>query len=152
MEVILTPIENAIDLIVTQTAKVKAELDILPVRLHPLQQTLQGSVVPMVNPGPIRICETFLSTSAIQNCTYDLHYVQELIYVMRDFMRKCDFAVRFNDRMTARNDKYEKFTKMINSHYSELKMIISKACDDAEKVLIATRQLLTSSNALAAKR
>lgn len=45
-QIILSPIENAIELIVTQTAKVKGELDMTPVRINPLQQTIQGSVVP----------------------------------------------------------------------------------------------------------
>lgn len=45
-EIIISPIQNAIELISGQTAKVQTELEAVPTRVNPLQQTLQGSVVP----------------------------------------------------------------------------------------------------------
>jgi len=46
VQIILTPIQNAIELMNTQRAKVQAELEAVPTRVNPLQQILQGSVVP----------------------------------------------------------------------------------------------------------
>src|SRR3546814_20759609 len=41
-QIILTPLQNAIELIESQMAKVQAELKAVPTRVNPLQQTLQG--------------------------------------------------------------------------------------------------------------
>uniref|UniRef100_A0A6B2KZ43 DOCKER domain-containing protein n=1 Tax=Arcella intermedia TaxID=1963864 RepID=A0A6B2KZ43_9EUKA len=132
-EIILSPIENAIELITSQTAKVLSQLEAVPTRVNLLQQTLQGSVVPMVNPGPMRICETFLSVSAIQEGHYKKEDIIKLINAMDIFIKKCGFAVRLNRYVI--EEKHIKFAQMIESSYSQLSVTVEQAIADAKKVL-----------------
>ena len=44
--IILSPIENAIEIIKGQVAKLRGELNSFPTRLKSLQQVIQGTVVP----------------------------------------------------------------------------------------------------------
>jgi hypothetical protein len=116
--VILSPIENAIELIVRQTAKVTEELLATPPRLNSLQQVIQGSVVPMVNPGPLRICEIFLAPGTIKNNLYDRSLVYQLMAAMEKFVRQCGFAIKFNKSLI--DEKHKKFQEMVEKHYAEL--------------------------------
>jgi hypothetical protein len=45
-QLILSPIENAIELIADRCAKLRTELETNPPRLNSLHQVIQGSVVP----------------------------------------------------------------------------------------------------------
>ena len=42
-------------------AQLRRELEFVPPRKNSLMQVIQGSVVPMVNSGPVKICEIFLA-------------------------------------------------------------------------------------------
>jgi len=116
--VILSPIENAIELIVRQTAKVTEELLATPPRIKSLQQVIQGSVVPMVNPGPLRICEIFLAPGTIKNNVYDRALVHQLMNAMEKFVRQCGFAIKFNNSLI--DETHKKFQEMVEKCYAEL--------------------------------
>jgi len=60
LDVIISPIENAIEIIQDRVLKLRAELQCNPPKLNSLHQVIQGSVVPMVNAGPLHVCEVFL--------------------------------------------------------------------------------------------
>ena len=59
-EFILSPIENAIEQINERSAALQKQLHSDPPKINQLQQVLQGIVLPMVNEGPMKICEVFL--------------------------------------------------------------------------------------------
>jgi len=131
--IILSPIENAIELITQQTTKVQQQLEAVPPRVNLLQQTLQGSVVPMVNPGPIRVCETFLSPQVVKDRTWPPEHTQRLMTSMEIFVKKCGFAVKLNQYVM--EEKHEKFTKMIERSYAQLETTVKAAVEGARKAL-----------------
>jgi len=133
-EIILSPIENAIELITTQIAKVQSQLEAVPTRVNLLQQTLQGSVVPMVNPGPIRLCETFFDPAAIIKDHYKREDVLRLIAAMEMFVKKCGFAVKLN-QYVMEETKHAKFTEMIEKSYHQLSSTVEVAISEAKKAL-----------------
>jgi len=132
-QTILSPIENAIELITTQTAKVQSQLEAVPTRVNPLQQTLQGSVVPMVNPGPIRVCETFFAPSAIIEGQYKREDILHLMAAMEMFVKKCGFAVKLNQYVM--EEKHAKFSVMIEKSYAQLSSTVEAAIQGAKKAL-----------------
>ena len=95
------------------------------VRVNQLQQLLQGSVVPMVNEGPIKICETFLSAEEREK--YPAEHVKELEEEMRKFITRCGFAVKLANQVieTRQLQEYTEFQKMIALHYSKMKEKLS---------------------------
>jgi len=133
-EVILTPIQNAIELITTQTAKIQRELDAVPTRVNPLQQTLQGSVVPMVNPGPLKICEIFLLPSAIKEGLYTYFDVKHLIDSLEVFIKKCGFGVKLNQYVM--EEKHAKFTQLLEKSYYSLEQTVKAAVEAAHNALV----------------
>jgi len=132
-EKLLSPIENAIELITQQIAKVHYQLEAVPTRLNLLQQTLQGSVVPMVNPGPIRVCETFLTKEAIESGAYPVKDVLRLMQAMEFFVKKCGFAVKLNQYVT--EEKHRKFNEMIDKSYYQLAQTVNSAVATARQTL-----------------
>jgi len=132
-QLILSPIENAIELIIQQTAKVQQQLEAVPPRVNLLQQTLQGSVVPMVNPGPIRVCDTFLSPHVVKDHVWPKEHTLRLIAAMEVFVKKCGFAVKLNQYVM--EEKHEKFTKMIEKSYAQLEATVKAAVEGARLAL-----------------
>lgn len=130
-EIILSPIQNSIETITTQTSKVQG-VCVRPPRINPLQQALQGSVVPMVNPGPLKICEIFLSPNEMVN--YPKKEVELLIQAMEDFTRACEIAVKFNREVM--EEKHAKFTDMIEKNFKDLKQQIESYTRNARANLI----------------
>jgi len=143
-EIILTPLQNAIELIRTQTGKLYRILsqaqDVKAI--NTVQQTLQGSVLPMVNPGPLKVCEIFLNPQAISAQSFGPDHerdVGKLIVALRDFITKCGFAIHLNESLCrqVKDEKYAPFNRMLKEKgYIPLKQIIVKACDDAEVALM----------------
>lgn len=66
-EVILSPIENAIEQVNDRQLKLKKQLLSDMHSVNQLQQVIQGIVLPMVNEGPLKICEVFLSNKTPEN-------------------------------------------------------------------------------------
>jgi hypothetical protein len=134
-EIILSPIENAIELINTQRAKVQAELEAVPTRVNPLQQILQGSVVPMVNMGPIKVCEIFLNPERIKAKEDPPEHVRELMQAMETFVMKCAFAIRLNKYVM--EEKHAKMVDLIEKSFASLEQTVKNAIEAGSKVLNA---------------
>jgi hypothetical protein len=126
-EIVLSPIENAIELIKGQVAKLRAELEQYPTRLKSLQQVLQGSVVPMVNPGPLKVCDIFLAPGTIKERKQPVELVHELMDSMDKFIRVCGFSIKLNKSLI--DETHTKFQQMVERFYSELQDRV-KTCLD----------------------
>eukprot|EP01130_Rhizamoeba_saxonica_P013944 TRINITY_DN6008_c0_g4_i1.p1 TRINITY_DN6008_c0_g4~~TRINITY_DN6008_c0_g4_i1.p1 ORF type:complete len:702 (+),score=134.73 TRINITY_DN6008_c0_g4_i1:207-2108(+) len=127
--VILSPIENAIEVITRQTSKIRAEVSHVPTRINQLQQAIQGSVVPMVNPGPLRICEIFLDRDKIRSGEYDKKDVRQLAHTFDTFLKFCGVAIRLNS--IKMEPKHIKFHEMVENSMADLSEIIEKKIQEA---------------------
>ncbi|EAL73033.1 DOCK family protein [Dictyostelium discoideum AX4] len=116
-EIILSPIENAIELIRGRCIKLKEQLDTNPPRINLLHQILQGSVFPMVNEGPLKICEIFLSPKTINNFNAD--HVDQLKKAMEKFIIYCGFTLRLSRSIIS--VQLQEFQNMIEEQYKTLK-------------------------------
>ncbi|KAK5576125.1 hypothetical protein RB653_007266 [Dictyostelium firmibasis] len=116
-EIILSPIENAIELIRGRCIKLKEQLDTNPPRINLLHQILQGSVFPMVNEGPLKICEIFLSQKTINNFNPD--HVDQLKKAMEKFIIYCGFTLRLSRSIIS--VQLQEFQNMIEEQYKTLK-------------------------------
>jgi len=119
-EIILTPLESAIDLIQDRIAKFIAALNVEShhdVRINQLQQLLQGSVVPMVNEGPLKICETYLKKGEREK--HPETKISELEEAMKEFIKLCGFGVKLVNQVIELRQlsEYEQFQTMIEKHY-----------------------------------
>ena len=87
------------------------------VRVNQLQQLLQGSVVPMVNEGPLKICETFLSKE--ERGKYPPEQIYQLEEVMSKFIKLCGFAVKLGNQVIEMRGlhEYQQFQSMIEDKY-----------------------------------
>ena len=129
-EITLSPIENAIELMKQQTVKIRAVME-RPIRPKSIQQILQGSVVPMVNPGPRRICDLFLSPEAFHSKKYSHKHLRELSKAMLEFSRLCAFGVKFNNKL----EGSAKFQEMIEDFQRDLAIVVQSKTSAMEALL-----------------
>ena len=129
-EVVLAPIENAIELIAERCERIRAQLQNNPPRLNPLQQVLQGSVAPMVNEGPLKICETFLSDAARQ--TERPEHVALLATAMCNFVELCAAALQLDQMLIG--PKHRRFHEMLEAHYESLYTAVSRYLAGSSRV------------------
>ena len=93
----LTPIENAIEAVSVQNARLRAELRASEPALKSLQPLLQGSCLVMVQKGPIEgICNTFLAATLDQ---WPAAHVALLIALLEHFLRAIEDALRLHERI-----------------------------------------------------
>ncbi|KYR00713.1 DOCK family protein [Tieghemostelium lacteum] len=116
-EIILSPIENAIELIKGRCIKLKEQLDTNPPKINPLQQIIQGSVFPMVNEGPLKVCEIFLNKKTISS--YNAEHVEQLKKAMEKFLIYCGFTIRLS--RSCMTHKHQDFQNMVEKQYETLK-------------------------------
>lgn len=134
-EIVLSPIENAIELIKQQSVKLRGELESYPTRLKSLQQVIQGSVVPMVNPGPIKICEIFLSEKAFNSKKYTHKDLRQLCNALNQFVKLCAFAIKLNKANI--DASHAKFQAMVEQFHGELEKIVKQCTSQIEKLMDA---------------
>jgi len=91
-EIILEPIEAAVELVQGRVEAIRKELDCKPHNPKTLQQVLQGSVLVTVNAGPVEIARTFLS----EEQKYPAKHIQALKENMHKFVSFCQLAVWLN--------------------------------------------------------
>jgi hypothetical protein len=91
-EVIIEPIQYAIELVEGRIYALRNELDTSPPNIKTLQQVLQGSVLVTVNAGPSQIARTFLA-KADAFAAEHIHTLQER---MRTFCHLCQVALILN--------------------------------------------------------
>ena len=96
--------------------KIKEQLQNNPPRLNPLQQVLQGSVAPMVNEGPLKLCETFLSAEARKSAKPE--HVEMLTLAMCNFVELCAAAIQLDQMLIG--PQHRKFHQMIETYYADL--------------------------------
>jgi len=128
-EIVLSPIENAIELVQNRSAKIREQLECNPPRLNPLQQIIQGSVLPMVNEGPLKICETFLTRREGMH-VYDNEQVAILTKVLATFVTLCGFAIALNKSLIG--PKHIKFQQMVEQQYKILKQQVNEYISNFE--------------------
>jgi len=124
-EIILTPIENAVELIKDRITRIQDQLDTKNPSINQLQQLLQGSVVPMVNEGPLKICQTFLSAEEAPK--YPKAQVEDLRSAMGRFIHLCGFAVKLNKSLITQ--EHVAFQNMVEQHYGNLKLKVKEYTD-----------------------
>ena len=116
-ERMLTPIESAIEMMSDRVELINSELQYDPPRLNSLQQVLQGSVLPMVNAGPLAVAQVFLGddapasdkTTGGSDARRD-----ELRDVLRRFIALVGEAVVLNSQIIT--EKHRKFGEMVQQH------------------------------------
>jgi hypothetical protein len=127
-ELIISPIENAIELIEDRVAKLRLELQTNPPRLNSLHQVIQGSVVPMVNAGPLHVCEVFLGANA---ANYPEHHVRTLRTGMEDLNKLCGFSIALSKARI--KPEHLPFQQMVEKHYAVLKKKIKEYTEQPRK-------------------
>lgn len=122
-EIFLTPLESSIDLIKDRIERFEEVLNVSSkdVRMNQLQQLLQGSVVPMVNEGPLKICESYLAAEL--RSQYPKDQTDLLEDLMKKFIKLCGFGIKLaNQVIFARQmTEHEQFMQMLEKHYAILK-------------------------------
>ena len=94
-EVILSPIQNAIEAISTKVKALKLLLSRNPVDVKALQQVLQGILLVTVNAGPIAFKEAFLSDKNIGN--YPPEETKRLKFlILEELLSVCKQALEVN--------------------------------------------------------
>jgi len=102
VEIELTPIETAIELIERKTVSLKTELHTANINVKTLQMALQGSLLAQVNAGPLEICRTFLGDNMTM---YQKEHVDKLIASMNNFVITLHEALPINNRYITPNQK-----------------------------------------------
>jgi len=114
-EIVLEPIETAIELVEGRIVALRSELDTTPPNTKTLQQVLQGSVLVTVNAGPLAIAKIFLGNSA----AYPAQHVARLQEVIISFVKLCQFALVLNKTLIQPDQ--EEFQVQLEAGYENLK-------------------------------
>eukprot|EP01090_Pellita_catalonica_P019310 TRINITY_DN6513_c0_g1_i3.p1 TRINITY_DN6513_c0_g1~~TRINITY_DN6513_c0_g1_i3.p1 ORF type:complete len:513 (+),score=81.55 TRINITY_DN6513_c0_g1_i3:193-1539(+) len=93
-EIELNPLEVSIEEITERSIALKKELNKSPVDIKTLQQILQGSALPQVNEGAIKICQIFLKSEEGER--YQPEHLQLLQDALREFLEACQAALMKN--------------------------------------------------------
>jgi len=112
-EIVLKPIESAIDGLVKRNEKFETELENDPINLRVLQSLLQGSVLALVNDGPIVICRSFLDE--VQD---EPEHILRLQQLLRDFLRFCEESLAVYKRLIG-SDQLD-FHQALQEGYNKL--------------------------------
>ena len=75
----------------------------------------------MVNEGPFKICDTFLSKEERGN--YPKDHIQQLEASMSEFIKVCGFGVKLVNQVIELRQlrEYEQFQSMIETQYNEMR-------------------------------
>jgi CRP-like cAMP-binding protein len=120
-ETVLSPIQNAIEMLCNRVQLLADELAFDPLRTHSLQQLLQGSVAPMVNAGPLAIARAFLGADrqpdAVTGASDALR--ARLREVLCQFLEWCEDGITENGRI-CRTAPARAFQNMIETFFAQL--------------------------------
>eukprot|EP01125_Pyxidicula_operculata_P013616 TRINITY_DN4515_c0_g1_i3.p1 TRINITY_DN4515_c0_g1~~TRINITY_DN4515_c0_g1_i3.p1 ORF type:complete len:2070 (-),score=423.03 TRINITY_DN4515_c0_g1_i3:1571-6925(-) len=120
------PLDCAIDLIESRTDVIKLELQLKVPNTKTLQIVLQGSIMLQVNAGPKAIIEYFLGNKEAQE-KYDPKKLSILKEKLTEFIRKCEFALRLNQKLIQKDQ--EEYQKALMEHFKPLKTEALKFLD-----------------------
>jgi hypothetical protein len=121
-EIVLTPIEAAIENMIEQCRRLEEVCTNTPPDVGQLQMVLQGSVRTTVNNGPKEIVESFLS--ATERSKYNADHVKKLNDKCLMFLRWCDKAVKL-DAEYKRHDQSQ-FHMELEKGYEETKLLFDQ--------------------------
>lgn len=122
VEICLSPLESAIEDIQERTDATNVELSASRPRLNVLQQIIQGSVVPTVNEGPLRICQDFLAPDKIPQ--YPPHLIVNLRAALSAFIKSCGFAIKLTARLIT--DESKPLQDVFEKKYEELENAVKE--------------------------
>jgi CRP-like cAMP-binding protein len=108
-------LHSSLDMMRGRVALLREQVVLCPPRLNSLQQAIQGSVVPMVNAGPVAVARAFLSGERADD---DPALVEELRVVMSDFIEVAGEAIQLNSFYMT--EKFVKFHDMVVKSYHQL--------------------------------
>lgn len=95
---ILSPIESAVDLLLSIVLRLKEALNCTPPNTKTVQIILQGSVLTQVNAGPLAIIREFLGHAE----KYPEAEVARVAEQIRGFVRRCKFGFALNATLIAK--------------------------------------------------
>eukprot|EP01125_Pyxidicula_operculata_P019809 TRINITY_DN720_c2_g1_i1.p1 TRINITY_DN720_c2_g1~~TRINITY_DN720_c2_g1_i1.p1 ORF type:complete len:944 (+),score=239.58 TRINITY_DN720_c2_g1_i1:2637-5468(+) len=124
----LGPLDCAIDTINSRIELITLELQLRPPNTKTLQIVLQGSVMLQVNAGPKAIIRYFFGPNRPTNL--DSTKIKILREKIAEFIRKCDFALRLNEKLIKEDQKEHQ--KAMLEHFKELKLLASSALSLAD--------------------
>lgn len=116
-EVILTPIEVAIEDMQKKTQELAFATHQDPADPKMLQMVLQGSVGTTVNQGPLEVAQVFLSE--IPNDPKLFRHHNKLRLCFKDFTKKCEDALRKNKSLIGPDQK--EYQRELERNYHRLK-------------------------------
>ncbi|KAK6167208.1 hypothetical protein SNE40_021299 [Patella caerulea] len=119
-EIVLQPIEVAIDEMQVKVLEIKAVVSSTIPDIIKLHLKLQGSVNPQVHSGPLAYAQNFLSPEKIRN--YKDDKVATLKHVFRDFVNSCKDALDLNAKLITSEQKeyHEHLTQGFNDMVENL--------------------------------
>lgn len=141
-EIEFTPIENAIEAMQKMNSKLQAEVKRSPPIMKSLQGLLQGSILAVVNEGPIEFCQKFLvGTEDNPNSKYPIEHVQKLREILKEYLLICRAALDLNKQLIGTDqidfhqalEKGLKKLKKRMKDYLEGKVIVGVVTDEAQK-------------------
>ncbi len=113
-DIVIPPIEIAIELMQQRTEKLLMEVARNPPDSKTLQQVLQGSVLTTVNKGIVEYLEIFLSHAA----DFSKHHIRLLRVRFREFFSAAESALKVNKEISDRNQL--EFHREMQNGYKEL--------------------------------
>ncbi|XP_041064255.1 dedicator of cytokinesis protein 7 isoform X9 [Carcharodon carcharias] len=116
-EVILTPIEVAIEDMQKKTQELAFATHQEPADPKMLQMVLQGSVGTTVNQGPLEVAQVFLSE--IPNDSKLFRHHNKLRLCFKDFTKRCEDALRKNKSLIGPDQK--EYQRELERNYHRLK-------------------------------
>ncbi len=126
----VSPIELAIESIVTRNAQLTSEINRSPAVLSSLQQVLAGSVSVSVNAGPMEFCNLFLMNWK----EFNPDHVGALRAAFRDFLNKCRAALDANKKLIGKDQVafHEQMEKDYGTLSGKLLPCLIATLDDAD--------------------
>jgi hypothetical protein len=126
-EIILNAADNALELMISRVQMLRKEMAFNPPRLNSLQQIIQGSVVPLVNGGPVQFARVFVVEDH-----KDMDNEKRRLFadVLKEFLRLNGFAIALLGSIIT--EKHKKFQAMVMKYYKQLKTELNGLIDDGE--------------------
>jgi hypothetical protein len=116
-KIVLSPLENAIEIIEGRNSSLLHELNSNPPDIKQLQAVLHGSVLARVNVGPVRICDAFLGNAD----KFPEHQIRQLRDSMNNFLMLCARSVEVNGRFIKEDPMQKEFQAQLEQGYREIK-------------------------------
>ncbi|XP_064626372.1 dedicator of cytokinesis protein 7-like isoform X5 [Lineus longissimus] len=117
-QIILSPIEVAIEDVQKKTREMNIALTQDPIDPKILQMVLQGCIGTTVNQGPVEIAAVFLAELAEGRVPANRHH-NKLRICFKDFLRKCSIALQRNKEMIGSNQR--EYQRELERNYNSVK-------------------------------